>query len=699
MRCRVRCRVTMASIATHVDLVLPPVNVSRPGPSKDSFDGDGKVLQSFVAQYAPECSADAALTQKAALLRLKQLFETWAARPVLMFCSGSFRLGVHSASTDIDVLFMTTAEITRDDVFTGFVSVLQSCADVTNLLPVRGTRVPVIGFTLGTQEFDVLTCHLASRVLPARDAVLASYEWMNGLAEADVLGFNGPRVTEMIPNFSKVAGVAFREAQTALRFLRHWAKQRCVYSNKSGFLGGVNLALMLCYVIQRAAPGTRAPVLLARFFDVFAKWAPDEPIVLDAHVDHACPVWLSQWEFRSGASRVDPFTVLTPCFPRFNTMAAATKFTSRTMRAELQRGARVFELCPLDPVRAYAALCAPLEAVAGAQRFLCVRAAAPATRDGIMWLGFIEARVRHLITYLHETPLAIRDFRFIPTWIESRTESTLTRCAYITANDDGIKRPFKISGTLEMPIQYFVKQHVQNGPCKQPVGADIGVSFIYGRDDVPARVLEIGASDVQDEEFARVCAEALIARAVSNCSTLTTVLPGEPRKRPRGTLVQQPFQRASCTKAKNAAGMKMQVRIAPTTVPHPPRSVRPVLLNGSWNAFDVYVGQSQHVAAGRRFEPGVFKLPDDCTDAGAHVALRVETDSTFARHVRGLFGKVLACWCVTASGPAMHPDLARIMGVSGNTHASSCPVPALLAHAARLQDAYTPASAPRKRRR
>ena len=684
----------MASIDAAVKLALPPVpvKVSTTGaPAHDSTLATD-CLREFVSARMPECDAATTKDQTQALVRLKRLFEQWAApNPVHMFCSGSFRLNVHSARTDIDVLFMTTAAISREAVFDGFVNVLRACTDVTNLLPVRGARVPVIGFTLGDQEFDVLTCHLACRTLPPRADVLASYEWMNGLPEADVLAFNGPRVTEMVPKVAQVAGVAYADFQLALRFLRHWAKQRCVYGNKSGFLGGVNLALMLCYVVQRAGAGARAPALVAQFFATFARWPSEDAISLDGHVDHACPVWLSQWEWRGTCT--DPFTVLTPCFPRFNTMAAATRFTARTLRAELQRAARICELLPTFGAAVWlAALCEPLLELRTCTRFLRVCAQAPDTREGTMWLGFIESRVRHLIAYLAAAKLAIADFRFVPTWTEARDAVThsVCRCAYITANDDGKRRTFKVTGTLDVPLQYFVKQHVQLSPLPQPHGADVSVSFVYSRADVPPHVLDVGFAASDDAAVQRMCDDAAaLAFKLGSAGGVAMYRDGVAHQRPRGAMTQQPFKRRNSSSAAVGPVTRMMLRIARPAIRLPTTTaVRPVLRDGTWTPFDVYVGQCRHTAAGRVFEPGVFELPKDCVDVAAYIQARIHAQPAFAAAVRALFGKQLACWCPLRphTSRPMHSDLIALMGLDDASmhHRASCPVPVLIAEAARL---------------
>lgn len=58
---------------------------------------------------------------------------------------------------------------------------------------------------------------------------------------------------------------------SVLRIVRRWAKRRGLYSNKMGYLGGVNWCILVCFINQlypTAAPST----LLLRFFMVLSNW-------------------------------------------------------------------------------------------------------------------------------------------------------------------------------------------------------------------------------------------------------------------------------------------------------------------------------------------------------------------------------------------------------------------------------------------
>jgi poly(A) polymerase len=381
----------------------------------------------FCDVHAPQASDK---LQLAVLRNLFDWFHAWvtnvtkadgAKAQFHMFVAGSFRLGVYGDRTDIDVVLVTTDAITRSMVMTGFADLLRTRDGVTDVTCLPGIRVPLLMACIAGQELDIMTVHLRGGVLPPRAAALWQYEWMNGLDEASILCFNGPRVTELLlrdycaPAACAARGLCTGAFRTAVRFLRLWARQRAVYSNKAGFLGGVNVALLVAWAVEHTVAkrvGGSVPVaplgawdLVGTVFRLLSTWSFRNPITLDRHTTGVCPAWLTVYDQPppgpEGAAvdprdreaglarrRHEPMHLSTPCFPRFNTMHAASAYTVDVLREEVAGAVALIASVPdgrgwLAPTPdLLAALCSSVVAaiVAACKRFLRICVAAPRTR-------------------------------------------------------------------------------------------------------------------------------------------------------------------------------------------------------------------------------------------------------------------------------------------------------------------------------
>jgi hypothetical protein len=326
--------------------------------------------------------------------------------------SGSYRLGVYSKDADIDVVFVTTSIITRDMIFVSLVPYLHHCAGVTRIEAVRSARVPIVSLVVNGQEFDVLTCHLLPVVCGQRmetltrnvcETMIATYEWCNGVDETSIWSMGGPRFANAICAIMP-SSRAFTTFLYCVRFMRHWAKTRLVYSNKCGYFGSVNLCILVAW-IQQHFPGIAEDTLgvITHLFNVFHVWfqhghwehkdrkdgtaSAKESVVrvmgkramvgmrpidlIATSTEHeACPVYLKPYDWkcvnetllsdgdgmsgsRSGnadGSRCkrlklsynkEACVVLTPCYPQTNSMYSATPHSVRVLSSELARAAQI----------------------------------------------------------------------------------------------------------------------------------------------------------------------------------------------------------------------------------------------------------------------------------------------------------------------------------------------------------------------
>jgi hypothetical protein len=586
--------------------------------------------------------AAAVSDQPRILRRLNDLFTSWmqAVVPTAaahMFVSGSYKLGV-DVTSDIDVVFVVPAGITRRHVFEGFAAVLEAAADVTELQVLPNARVPLIGLRLAGQELDVATCHLMEPTLPSRASLLTSYEWMNGLDDASVLAFNGPRVTEtMIARLKEVADSG-RSYLVALRVLRTWAKRRGVYNNKAGYFGGVNLALLLLTVLTATRT---ADELLTAFFARFAKWDWKVPIeIVTDHDESACPVYLQAKEWSKASSARDAVVLLTPCYPRFNSMYSAMPCTRDVMRRELVRAAA---LAP-----EWRLVCAPLVALATCQRFLRV-----VLTGTVQWVGYMQTQVRFLVQYLSNEELGVKEFRHIPKWVDSaspRADDIVSAASYITADDDGIVRTYVMKGTLEEPLAYFQRAHGTAGPLRTRE-CSVTVDYV-GAADLPVDILPAAEDVALSAEADAAVAVKRAARVVKDDVARTAVAtPSIPKPLPP---VPSWFP---TTKLRYLGGGVF--RALPEPPPLPPAAVATKVVHlrverggGVAPAYDVYIGPPWRALRPAPFlqcSVAVEEFPSRADWLAAYKAdleSRVRTCAATSRAVRACHGKTLACWCV-----------------------------------------------------
>lgn len=624
---------------THVHLSLPfPEAVSTASPTKEELFETAR-LQAFVDEASPLVTAGAAARQKCALKRLYSLFKTWANQPVHVFVSGSYRLGVHSSDADIDVIFVTTRHIARERVFREFVPILAREEGIEDLQPIPNARVPIIGLALDGQEFDVLTCHLREAELPSREAMLNSYEWMNGLDEASILAFNGPRVTEMLLRSVPDAGTFL----LTLRYLRLWAKRRAIYSNKSGYLGGINVALLTCYVAQRF-PTATASVLILRFFELFSQWTwtKRNPVRLDSAVEQKCPVWLQSHEWSPRVTEI--MVVLTPCFPRFNSTFSASMYSCRVIQRELRRGHVLLEEAPGN----FEKIAGALPLLATCRRFLRVSVTAPDTPDGRAWQGYIESQTRFLILYLSREELAVKEFRYIPTWATVQTPTSRLRMTYITAEDDGKIRTYVIRGSLARPLDYFKRMHAEAGP-PMPPSAAIDIAYI-AQGEIPADLLESVPNIAEEDSYDTP------RRTKVKPSIDTGLSPKRKNESIDYSMYMGPSRKLLKTQLASRK-MKIMMKRDKTLPSRIPKVIRIIKLRGRVVAeSDVYIGNArfdcgwQLPAAHPDLRCSIKRADYDDDDAWLaayrkDVTTRLLSSPSLRRSIANLEGKTLGCWC------------------------------------------------------
>ncbi|RDI83112.1 hypothetical protein Vi05172_g6815 [Venturia inaequalis] len=246
---------------------------------------------------------------------------------------GSYRLGVYGPGSDIDTLVVAPKFVTRDDFFTYFPELLEKMSPdgaIEESTPVQDAYVPIVKMIYQGISIDLIYVHLASTsVLPTVD--LTDNTLLRGLDDTDLRSINGVRVTDeilqLVPNTK-----AFRHA---LRAVKLWANQRAIYSNITGFPGGVAWAMMVARVCQ-LYPMAVGSVLIGKFFHLIWTWPWPRPVQLKTYEKGT--IEAKEWNPKLyGNDRRHIMPVITPAFP---SMCATNNITASTKAVIMRELAR-----------------------------------------------------------------------------------------------------------------------------------------------------------------------------------------------------------------------------------------------------------------------------------------------------------------------------------------------------------------------
>ncbi|XP_027357926.1 nuclear poly(A) polymerase 1 isoform X2 [Abrus precatorius] len=306
-----------------------------------------------------------------------------------IFTFGSYRLGVHGPGADIDTLCVGPRHATRDEDFFGELhKMLSEMQEVTELHPVPDAHVPVMKFKFNGVSVDLLYARLALWVIP-EDLDISQESILQNADEQTVLSLNGCRVTDqvlrLVPNIQ-----TFR---TTLRCMRFWAKRRGVYSNVAGFLGGINLALLVARICQ-LYPNALPNMLVSRFFRVYTQWRWPNPVMLCAIEEGSLglPVWDPR---RNPKDRYHLMPIITPAYPCMNSTYNVTSSTLRVMSEEFRRGSEICEA--MDASKAdWDTLFEPYPFFEVYKNYLQIDITAENEDDLRQWKGWVESRLRQL---------------------------------------------------------------------------------------------------------------------------------------------------------------------------------------------------------------------------------------------------------------------------------------------------------------
>ncbi|RHY32840.1 hypothetical protein DYB32_002190 [Aphanomyces invadans] len=389
---------------TVLEQAYKPIRITPPDPADLELSAK---LEAFMASHFPTETEKNIQRRTMILAELRRIFRAWVKdvclqRGVLeeianeaggiVLVSGSYRLGVNEPGADIDTNCVAPKFVTREDFFSSLKDILLKNPKVTNLVAIEGATVPILTFDYEDINIDLQIAILDRSSIPDNINILDD-NILSGVDSATEKSLNGPRVTELMirltPNRSSFIAV--------LRIVRRWAKRRGLYSNKLGYLGGVNWCILVCFINQlypTAAPST----LLLRFFMVLSQWKWPSAIQLCKTYD--AKLGLEIWNANVGGNRFQVMPILTPAYPSMNSSYNVSVHSLSVMKEEFSRGLETVKAIIASGGTEWAPLFAPSEYFVDHQYYLAVEMYVADPNDQGAWCGFAESRLRKFIETL-----------------------------------------------------------------------------------------------------------------------------------------------------------------------------------------------------------------------------------------------------------------------------------------------------------
>lgn len=318
--------------------VTGPLSLEKSPPQEVE---DTAAMEKFLIEHFFETEEEGAVRERV-LGRIDHLVKQFVKKVALakgvntkntggkIFTFGSYRLGVHSRGADIDTLCVVPNFVSRDDFNSVFYDMLAADASVSDITKIEEAYVPLIKFKYRKIPIDLLFARLNMNAVP-EDVSLLNNSILRGMDEKCVMSLNGSRVADEILRLVPDT----RAYHSALRFIKFWARRRCVYGNIFGYFGGVAFAIAVARICQ-LFPNAAAFTIVRKFFEFYAKWKWPTPVILRNTDD--LNLNFKMWDPKTNpGDRFHRMPIITPVYPTMCATHNVIASTQQRMTEEFTR--------------------------------------------------------------------------------------------------------------------------------------------------------------------------------------------------------------------------------------------------------------------------------------------------------------------------------------------------------------------------
>lgn len=406
-----------------------------------------------------------------------------------IYTFGSYRLGVHASGADIDTLIVVPSTMSRELFFTEFLAILKQQDEMSAITAVPDAYVPVIKCVYCGIDLD-LVCAVMTGT-PVNDSLnLFNDQVLKFADEKTALSLNGCRVTDTI--LSKVPNIP--NFRNVLRFIKLWAKRRGIYSNVLGYLGGVSWAILVAYVCK-LYPNLPPNQLLGKFFKLYSIWTWPTPILLCELSESPLKLGLPCWNQNNGR---DLLPIITPAYPYQNSTHNVSQSTLSVLRAEWKRGHEIISTiaasststtttAAADFASGLNDLIAESEFFQKYKHYLSVSVEAENAKDLDEWKGFVESKLRQLLTRLarceYVSSVVVHPHIITPTEQQEQDQHPHKRCFFfgmVFSFPETMTSDKKVVN-LEFAVQYFTDLVCGGSQQLQKPGMTIGLQYVSSK--------------------------------------------------------------------------------------------------------------------------------------------------------------------------------------------------------------------------